>query len=360
MEMPEIAVNLPEFTMSSPAERLLAMLGVVVVMLLTWMFGRWLGRRMKGTTRLGLQRLDRLAAPSALMGVSLGILFALNAMEERQAFLIKVGEVVLVFGGFWLASRGLEVLLTTAARSARLRQSATVQAALLSARRLGKVVIWLVGAVTVAVQLGAGSNLYLLLGGLGAALAVGARDPIRNALAFLGMLVDPPFRLGDRVRLDDFRGRITTEGIVQSVSLASVTLQTDQGTRVFIANVRIDELRVENLSAADHRRLELVVPVPRALSTEALRDACDAIEVQLKDHAQVTGDKEAMVWIAGSGTGLQLKAAVWLKEASVRREVQKELLLMIRERLEGSTHRDHRDDAPSKPRGETRRRPAPA
>ena len=52
----------------------------------------------------------------------------------------------------------------------------------------------------------------LVLGGLGAALAFAARDPIRNVFAFAYMVLDPPFQLGDRVRMEEFRGGIAAEG----------------------------------------------------------------------------------------------------------------------------------------------------
>lgn len=349
---------MPEFLRSSLSERALALLAVLAMAAITFVLGRWLGRRLKGTTRLGLRALERLAAPITLLVVAVGTQLLLRPLSDRPELLTELAELVAIFAGFWLASRMLEVLLRTAADSVRLRHNTSGRAALISARRLGSALLWVTAAITLAVKLGAGSQLYLLLGGLGAALAFGARDPIRNALAFFSIVMDPPFRLGDRVRLDDFRGRISTVGTVISITLGSVILETDKRTRVSIANVRIDELRVENLSAADRRLLELTVPVPRELPTEALREACDRIERELRAHPRVSDDREATVWITGSGEGMTLRAAVWLRKASSRRSVQSELFLRIREQLESRL-----PSADARPRQRPERgarRPAPA
>ena len=148
------------------------------------------------------------------------------------------------------------------------------------------------------------------------------------------MVVDPPFRLGDRVRLEEFRGGIAAEGTVLSMSLSSITLETRRGTRVVVSNARVGELRVENLSVADRRRLELVFPVPRELPTEALRTACDEIETDLREHPSVSDARAPRVWISGAPAGVQLEASLWLRKASRRREAQREAVLLIRARLE--------------------------
>ena len=107
-----------------------------------------------------------------------------------------------------------------------------------------------------------------------------------------------------------------------------MTIETAQHTRVVVANVRMGDLRVENLSAADRRRLELIVTVPTELTTEALRAACDEIEGDLDLHEKVSKERPPHVWISGAPGGLQLKASLWLRKASRRREAQRDLLLL--------------------------------
>ena len=61
---------------------------------------------------------------------------------------------------------------------------------------------------------------------------------------------------------------MATVGDVTDISLSSTTVRTHDHTIVLISNVMVVQLRVENLSAADRRRLELEVPI------EWAQDAC--------------------------------------------------------------------------------------
>ena len=325
---------IPDLVESTIPERLLALMAVLVIALITYFLARWSGRRLKGSTRLGLHGLERLAAPVTLLVIAASAVMLMVPVVQLPEVYSFTAEVMAIFAGFWLLSRALDVFWMTGEHSARLRHTPVARAALLSARHLGKVILWLAAAVTMAVKFGAGGQLYLLLGGIGAGLAFAARDPIRNALAFASMIMDPPFRLGDRIRMEEFRGGVAAEGTVLSISLSAVTIETSRHTHVYVSNVRMNELRVENLSVADRRRLELVVRVPSELSTVGLRVACDEIESDLRTHPHVSDTHEPHVWISGAPEGLLLKASLWLRQASDRRNAQRELLLLIRERFE--------------------------
>ena len=324
----------PDILRATNPERLLALASVLALAVLTFFLAKALGKRLKGITRLGLHRLDRLAAPLTLLaiaGAAAALMLPLAVEPDVMGFGI---EVLLVVAVYWLLSRALDVFWATGEQSVRLRHSPVARGALLSARQFGKVAIWIGALATLAVKFGAAKQLYLVLGAIGAALAFAARDPIRNAIAFASMVLDPPFRLGDRVRIEAFRGGPAAEGRVIALTLSSVTVETDRHTRVVVSNVKIQDLRVENLSVADRRRLEFVVPVPRELPTEALREACNQIEKDLTEDERVSKVRPPHVWISGAPGGLNLKASLWLRKASRRRQTQRDLLLKIRERLE--------------------------
>lgn len=319
---------------STTSDRLLALGMVLLIGAITFVVGRWIGRRLKGWTRLGLHGLERLAAPVTLLAVvGAGKAIVVPVAREPEV-LDEVVELLLIVAAFWLVTRALDVFWRTGEHSIRLRHSAAARAAMMSARQLGKVLVWVAAAVTLAVKLGAAEQLYLALGAVGAALAFAARDPIRNALAFASMVVDPPFRLGDRVRIEDFRPGKPAEGTIIAITLSATTIETDKHTRVVVANILLYTMRVENLSVADRRRLELVVPLPERLSTRDLREACDEIETDLKNDRRVSAIRPPHVWISGAPGGLHLKASLWLRKATDRRAAQRDLLLGIRARLE--------------------------
>jgi small-conductance mechanosensitive channel len=174
---------------------------------------------------------------------------------------------------------------------------------------------------------------------VGAALAFAARDPIRNAIAFASMVLDPPYHVGDRIRVMDFRGGESAVGEVLRVSLSSTVIESDRRTRIIISNTTVGQLRVENLSAADRHRLELVITIPPALSTEALREACELIERDLAQSPHVSATRPQRVWLSGAGETLLLKASAWLRRGANRRQAQRDLILSMRARLQATGSR---------------------
>jgi len=305
---------------------------VALITLASWRIARWLAHRLSGKTKFGLRRLDRLIAPVTTL-VALGAALLTFSFSTRAPQIIsEMLEVLAILAICWLAARVLDVIWATGTHSARLRRQQVAVAALLVGRHLGKLVVGAVALTVVVVRLGGGDQLYLVLAGLVTALAFAARDPIRNAVAFLAMMLDPPFRVGDRVRLSDYRSGEDTVGEVTDISLSSTTVRTKEATLVVVANVMVGQLRVENLSAADRRRLELEVPLS-GLSTEAIRTACEKIEQDLQASSHVASSRAPRVWITGVSEGLRLKASLWLRTAADRRTAQRDLLLAIDARL---------------------------
>jgi MscS family membrane protein len=289
---------------------LLAALGSVLgVALATWIAARVLARALTTGTKVGIAGLDGIAAPLSLL-VATGVAafgIARPSQAETPPLIGLALGVLGIVGGFWLAQRCLDVAWKTAKERARV-QGRHVDDALLVGRSLGRVVL-IVCAAAVAVRLGATEQLYFVLTALGAALAFAARDPIRNAIAFVSMVTDPPFHVGDRVRLVDLRGGEDVTGEVVALSLTGTTIETDRRTHVVLSNVTVGQLRVENLSAADRRRLELALPVADDLSAEELRDTCDAVEADLRGSPHVSSFRPPRVWISLVDQGLHLKAS---------------------------------------------------
>jgi len=316
-------------------ERLIALASVLAVALVTWLVTRWVARR-HGRTILGLHGLEQLAAPlSMLAAAGAGVLAHSFAPTDRPLIALML-EVLGIAGAFWLAWRMLDVAWTNGRTSARLRHSPGIRAGLLGARHVGRLALFLTFATVVAVRLGATRQLYLVLTGLAAAFTFAARDPIRNAIASVTMFVDPPFHIGDRVRIVSYRGGEDTVGEVIDISVFATSIRTRQHTMVVISNVSVGELRVENLSAADRRRLELVLPIPSGLDRDEIQALCDALERDLNDSEYASPQRAPRVWITGLGDGLQLKASVWLRRAADRRAAQRDLLLAMHARLGGA------------------------
>lgn len=63
----------PDLLSATWVERGEAFVSVLLLTFATWAFTRWIGKRLKGSTRVGLRHLERLAAPFSLLVLGLGI-----------------------------------------------------------------------------------------------------------------------------------------------------------------------------------------------------------------------------------------------------------------------------------------------
>lgn len=310
---------------------------VVVVAVLTWILAHWAGRRLKGSTRLGLRNVEKVAAPLALLAAGLAAR-RIIAGTDRDPPIVEVAvNGLLVVAAFWLAARSLDVLWATGRSSARLRHQAGARSMLLAGRQLGKAALVLGLIAVFSIRLGVGEQLYLALGAVGAALTFAARAPIANAMAFVQMMLAPPYHIGDRVRIEDFRGGAAIQGRVVAITLAATIVRSRSRSEVVIANSEIDRLRVENLSAADRRRLEMRLPIADSIPAETIRAACETIEADLRENRWVSAYREPHVWLSGYREGLALKASVWLQKGSDRRMAQRDLYALISARFEELT-----------------------
>ncbi len=315
-------------------ERALALATLLLVALVTFVAAKLLARLLKGTTRLGLRGLERLAAPVTLVATLLAAWLILLRTPRDPPIVGVVIELLGIAAVFWLAARVLDVVWTTGTSSARLRRLRGVGSALLATRQLGKAAFVFGAVAVIAVRMGASAQLYVALGAIGAALTFAARAPIANAVAFAGMLVDPPFHIGDRVRIGDYRGGDAAQGEVVALSLSAVTIRSKRRTLIAIPNALVGQLRVENLSHANRRRLEFELPIDEGIPAETVRAACATIEDDLRASEFVSEYREPRVWIGGHHDGLHLKASAWLRRGRDRREAQRELLLLIRSRFD--------------------------
>lgn len=331
----------PDLLSSTWLERGEAFVSVVLLTLATWAITRWLGKRLRGSTRMGLRHLERLAAPFSLLALGLGTSFILFPLTDEPPIFQWAVELLLVVSGFWLMGRALDVALATAQRSARIRDDLVSDAALVLTHHILKAAVYLGLLVSIAVHLGVTEQLYLVLGALGAALVFAARDPIRNAFAFALLVIDPPFQMGDWVVIGDFRGGSDVRGKVMDINLASTTIRTRQRTLVSLPHANLLQLRVENLSASSRRRLVLSLPIPSRMTAESVRNLCELIERAAIDNGHVSGRRRPRVWLSGLGEGLQLRISVWLKSRRNRREAQRDLLLLAKNQLEAHLRRAH-------------------
>lgn len=146
-------------------------------------------------------------------------------------------------------------------------------------RLLVSVVLFIVATVLILSNIGV--NVTGLIAGLGIggiAIGLAAQGIFADLFAALAIILDKPFRRGDVIAFDTFKGS------VEYVGLKSTRLRALSGEMIVVSNTNLLSKVVRNTSHVDHRRivqpLGIIYQTPLALCAalpDLLREAIDAV-----------------------------------------------------------------------------------
>jgi small-conductance mechanosensitive channel len=112
------------------------------------------------------------------------------------------------------------------------------------ANRVLKALIYFVGAVVVLDHFGQNiSTLVVSLGVGSLAIALAAQETLANMIAGFVLVIDRPFRIGDRIRLPD-----GTIGVVMEIGIRSTKVFDDYHVMVITPNAEIVKSQIKNFS----------------------------------------------------------------------------------------------------------------
>lgn len=114
--------------------------------------------------------------------------------------------------------------------------------------RLGKIVVWGIILTVLLSHLGVNVTAFAATLGLGGlAISLAARDTVADAIAGMIILVDQPFRVGDRIEIK----AVDTWGDVAEIGLRTTRIRTRDNRMVIVPNSKIGSNEVINYSFPD-------------------------------------------------------------------------------------------------------------
>jgi len=140
-----------------------------------------------------------------------------------------------------------------------------------------------------------GVNVTALVAGLGIggiAIGLAAQGIFSDLFAALSILFDKPFKRGDTIRYD------TSTGTVERIGLKTTRLRSIAGEQLIMANTKLLEREIHNLTEARARRVTIYLAVGGEISAAAIDAVGEAAD------AAVSGQKGCkLVRCALSGAG---------------------------------------------------------
>jgi len=146
------------------------------------------------------------------------------------------------------------------------------------------------------------------IGGLAVALA--AKDSIANFFGTLTILFDKPFKVGERVKIDNH------DGVVEDVGFRSTRIRTLTGHLVTIPNEKIVNSGLENIGKRPHIRWLTNISITYDTRPDRVEKAVSIIKEILDNHEGMHPDFPPRVYFNGfNDWSLNIMVTAWYHPA---------------------------------------------
>jgi MscS family membrane protein len=239
----------------------ISILNAVLLVLISWTLGVWLVRIL---IRFVIQRTPtqvddeffKLVDPQIkLLVMIFSLYFATRGLGVLSDTLWIVLQDIYFVSFFWILFNILWKLLNFSTERYRAQLDPGVDIESLNAiiTLVDRVVKVLIATIYVIIVLGhfgiATTGIAAMMGFLVLALSLAAQDTLSDALSGFLILVDQPFRVGDRIEISD----LGTWGDVSSIGTRTTRITTTDSRMVIVPNSTIGKSQVVNYSIPDPR-----------------------------------------------------------------------------------------------------------
>ncbi|MDR2512133.1 MAG: mechanosensitive ion channel family protein [Bacteroidales bacterium] len=261
---------------------LLIFASAIVFVILLSLLNKYIFIKLAKKTKLKLddELLKALQSP-----VCFGILlFAFFIAEKRLIVPEKIQhsfttayQILTVLNITWLITRFVKTIFSTLVRKHSGKEKQVDARFYPLIRRTLLIVIWCVGIVMALNNAGISvSTLLATLGIGGLAFALAAQDTIKNIFGGVTIFSDRPFRIGDRIQINNI------DGFVKDIGLRSTKIQTLDNRLVTMPNSQVSDAAVINVSSEPTRK----VPMTLGLVYDTPPDKMKTALSILKDVSQ--------------------------------------------------------------------------
>lgn len=295
-------------------ESALILLGsIVAARLLSVLFARGLRRAaLKTPSTLDDHLVTALQGPVASAIFLAGAYVALHRLPLGAAWLARLDAVLFVLGVLLLAValvRSYGILLDWYGRESRAASTSLAVEFGPLFSKVGKAFIGLLAAITVLQHLGVNvASLVVSLGVGSLAVGLAAQDTLSNMFAGFTLMVDRPFRVGDRIQLASGES-----GDVETIGVRATLIRTADETLLIVPNSLLVKERLVNLSRPT-RRLVARVEVGVGYETDLGRARRILSEAALAS-SYVDPEREPVVHITRfADYSITLALTFWVKD----------------------------------------------
>lgn len=303
---------------------------LLVTSMTAWLLSRFLSRGVERLARRSQSQLDdtllnSLRRPLLYFVMLVGLWFALQQadflIDPRSQILSTVFFILYLVLGFMTAVRVVTGLIDWYGQEVARRTETVLDDHILPFfRRLIVIILFLIALVILLGRFNVNVSALVTTLGIGSlAVALAAQEVLSNMISGFIIMVDRPFRVGDRIELEE----LGTWGDVKDITLHSTRVLTRDNRLVSIPNALVGKNRVINYSIPSTQyRVETHVGVAYGTDLEHARQVM--IEaVRAEEWVMKTKPIEAL-FLEFQDSGLLFRVRCWIEHyVETRRVIDK-------------------------------------
>ncbi|MDD1689289.1 MAG: mechanosensitive ion channel family protein [Methanoregula sp.] len=268
-----------------------------------------------------------------VVSVYLGVTW-FNILPENAQWLLNPAYVTAFYVviSAWIISSFLHDIIATYGRVLAGKSDTDMDDRLIDLLELVvKYVVWFAAAMAILKIFNIDITPFLAGAGIaGIAVALAAQDFISNFFGGAIITVDKPFKVGDRIKVDNYYGNVL------SVGTRSTRIQTLDYQVVTIPNNKLTTNVITNYSEPDEK-LRISIPVSVAYGTDPKRVKTILLEIareSIKKTNYLLEDPAPTVFFTEyAGSSLNFILRVWARKYNLPDEIKDDINIRIAERF---------------------------
>ena len=196
-----------------------------------------------------------------------------NFVDGLLGFLVVINVA-------WLVARLGDALIVEYVTPLTKRSESDVDNQVLPLIRKGlKLIVWVLGVIMGLNN--AGFDVGAVLAGLGIgglAFALAAQDTVKNFFGGIMILIDKPFKVGERIKVG------AVDGTVKEIGIRSTRIINLDGRLVTIPNSKFSDDAVENIHLEPTRKIILNLGLVYSTSPEKMKQAMSILDAIVKQN----------------------------------------------------------------------------
>ncbi len=295
----------------------LQFIGIIIAGIIVGKIFYWISKKVikkiadKTKSRLDDLIVDGVQGPAIFLLFTAGFYIGSTVLTLGKAAVTfaNITKILITIGIAWAVMNIVDAIIVNYLMPAAKKSKSDLDDALIPViRKAIRVVIILVTILLIIDNFG--YDITSLIAGLGLgglAFALAAQDLLSNLFGGVAIITDKPFKVGDRIRLDE-----KNDGFIREIGMRSTRMETLDGTMVIVPNSKMASTILENVSNEQARKIKQTISVTYDTSNAKLEKAKKIITEIIRKNVD-TKDESLVSFFDFSNSSLDILVIYWIK-----------------------------------------------